>query len=61
MMRTLAKPLVTVVMATYNQARYLPQALDSLRAQTLPPDDFEVIVINDGSIDGTSGILQYYN
>ena len=47
----MSKPLVTVVMATYNQARYLHQALDSLRSQTLPPDDFEVIVINDGSTE----------
>jgi glycosyltransferase involved in cell wall biosynthesis len=47
-------------MATYNQARYLRQALDSLRAQTLPCNDFEVIVINDGSTDGTSEILRDY-
>lgn len=44
----MSKPLATVVMATYNQPKYLRQALDSLRGQTLPPDDFEVIAINDG-------------
>jgi len=47
-------------MATYNQAGYLRQALDSIRAQTLPYNDFEVIVINDGSTDGTSEILRGY-
>jgi len=52
--------LVTVVMATYNQATYLRQALNSLRAQTLSHDDFEVIVINDGSTDKTSEILWDY-
>lgn len=54
------RPLVTVVMATYNQATYLRQALDSLMAQTLSLDDFEVIVINDGSTEETSEILQDY-
>lgn len=56
----MSKPLATVVMATYNQARYLRQALDSLRAQTLSYDDFEVIVINDGATDETPEILQEY-
>ena len=56
----MSKPLISVVVATYNQARYLRQALDSLRLQILPPDEFEVIVINDGSTDKTSEILQDY-
>lgn len=53
-------PLVTVLMATYNQAQYLSAALDSLRAQTLAPGRFEVIVINDGSTDGTAQALEHY-
>jgi glycosyltransferase involved in cell wall biosynthesis len=53
-------PLVTVLVATYNQARFVRQALDSLFAQTMPPGDFEIIVVNDGSTDGTSAILQDY-
>jgi glycosyltransferase involved in cell wall biosynthesis len=56
----MSKPLITIVMATYNQGRYLRQALDSLRAQMLPHDDVEVIVINDGSTDETSEILRDY-
>lgn len=56
----MSEPLVTVLMATYNQAGYCRQALDSLGAQTLPSDDFEVIVINDGSADETSVILNEY-
>src|SRR6266850_8161614 len=51
---------VTVLVATYNQASYLRQALDSLRAQTLAPDAFEVIVINDGCTDATPDILRDY-
>jgi glycosyltransferase involved in cell wall biosynthesis len=52
--------MITVVMATYNQARYICQALDSLRRQTLPLSSFEVIVINDGSTDETLEILKDY-
>ncbi|MFH1744532.1 MAG: glycosyltransferase family A protein [bacterium] len=57
----MAKPIVSVVMSTYNQAEYLEQALDSLQAQTIPRKDFEIIVVNDGSTDGTSEILRKRN
>jgi GT2 family glycosyltransferase len=43
-------PAVTVVIAAYNSAHYISQALDSVRAQTF--SDYEVIVVNDGSEDG---------
>jgi glycosyltransferase involved in cell wall biosynthesis len=55
-----SNPRVTVLIATYNQASYLRQALDSLRAQTISPEAFEVIVINDGCTDTTSHILRDY-
>ncbi|HXQ74668.1 MAG TPA: glycosyltransferase family A protein [Pyrinomonadaceae bacterium] len=42
-------PAVTVVIAAYNSARYISQALDSVKAQTFT--DYEVIVVNDGSDD----------
>src|SRR5690242_10317012 len=42
-------PAVTIVIATYNSAHYISQALDSVRAQTF--SDYEVIVVNDGSRD----------
>jgi glycosyltransferase involved in cell wall biosynthesis len=42
-------PAVTVVIPAYNAARYIAQALDSVQAQTF--SDYEVIVVNDGSID----------
>jgi len=44
-------------MATYNQAASLPETLSSLRVQTLSPDHWELIVINDGSTDATKEIL----
>lgn len=42
-------PAVTVVIAAYNSAQYISQALDSVKAQTFT--DYEVIVVNDGSDD----------
>lgn len=42
-------PAVTVVIAAYNSAHYIGQALDSVKAQTFT--DYEVIVVNDGSDD----------
>jgi len=52
--------LISVVTATFNQAGYLREALDSLRRQSLPADAFEAIVINDGSTDDTSNVLKEY-
>ncbi len=51
-------PRVTVLMATFNQAGYIREALESLKSQTLPPRAVEVLVINDGSTDDTSAILR---
>lgn len=44
-------PLVSVVLTTHNFDRYIDAALDAVLAQTL--SDFELIVVDDGSHDGT--------
>jgi glycosyltransferase involved in cell wall biosynthesis len=49
---------VSVLVATYNRARYLRECLESLLAQTVPPA--EVIVIDDGSDDETPGVVAEY-
>ena len=51
-------PRVSVVMSVYNGERFLRQAVDSILAQTFT--DFEFVVVDDGSTDGTAEILKGY-
>jgi glycosyltransferase involved in cell wall biosynthesis len=51
-------PLVSVVLTSYNHARYLSQAIESVLAQTLK--DIEVVTIDDASRDESPAILQRY-
>jgi glycosyltransferase involved in cell wall biosynthesis len=50
--------LVSVVITAYEIAEYLPMAIDSALEQTYP--HVEVVVVNDGSTDGTAEILAGY-
>ena len=52
-------PKVTVIVASYNNARYLPACLDSLLHQTF--SDFEVLVADDCSTDNSLEICQQYS
>jgi glycosyltransferase involved in cell wall biosynthesis len=49
-------PKISVVIPCYNHAHYLPFAVQSVLQQTL--QDFEIIIVNDGSTDMTSDISQ---
>lgn len=53
-----AAPVVSILMPVYNAERYLDDALQSIFAQTL--NDFELIVIDDASTDGSLNILNSY-
>lgn len=48
-------PLISVLVPVYNGMPYLPETVESIRAQTL--DDFEVIALDDGSTDASAQYL----
>lgn len=56
--RVIPAALVTVVLPSYNHAKYVVEAIESVRAQTL--SNWELIVIDDGSTDNTLAVLQAY-
>jgi hypothetical protein len=50
-----AEPVVTVIIAAYNERPYILDSVASVLAQTLP--DLELIVVDDASTDGTGALL----
>lgn len=54
----LPSPEVSVIIPAYNLEGYLDTCLQSVLAQTL--GNFEAIVVDDGSTDGTPGLLRRY-
>jgi GT2 family glycosyltransferase/glycosyltransferase involved in cell wall biosynthesis len=53
-------PRFSVILCTYNRRTLVLSALASLRRQTLPYDQFEVIVVDNGSSDGTLDAVRSY-
>lgn len=53
-----SEPTVSVVIATYKRRDVLQKTLEQLTHQTYPADRFEVIVVDDGSDDGTSEMVE---
>ena len=51
-------PSVSVVIATYNRARFLPETIESILQQRFR--DFELLVVDDGSTDDTQQVLKSY-
>jgi glycosyltransferase involved in cell wall biosynthesis/peptidoglycan/xylan/chitin deacetylase (PgdA/CDA1 family) len=49
---------ISIVMATYNRRRFLSQTLPTVFTQDFPPNEYELIVVDDGSTDGTGSWLR---
>ena len=56
----MTKPLVTVLIDTYNHERFIEQAIVSVLEQDFPSDKMEVLVVDDGSTDGTPEIVRKF-
>src|SRR4051794_23053204 len=51
-------PLVSALMAAYNAEPFIAQALNSALSQEWPAERLEVIVVDDGSTDGTAALVE---
>ncbi len=52
-------PKFTVITSVYNCEKYLPNAINSVLGQSFK--DFEYIIVNDGSLDGTLDVIKKYS
>lgn len=50
-------PVVSVVLAAFNEEKVIARTIAELRRSDYPASKFEVVAVNDGSTDGTLGIL----
>ena len=53
-------PKISVIIPTYNSQNLIPGCLQALKQQTIPRDQFEIIVVDDGSIDKTLEIVKSF-
>lgn len=51
-------PRFTIVTAVYDVARYLPEFIASIEAQTLPSEQLQVVAVDDGSTDESLAVLE---
>ena len=57
-MENMAKPKVTVIMSAYNSEQYVAEAINSVLNQTMK--EFELVIVNDASKDGTGKICRQF-
>lgn len=56
---TKLQPLVSIVMPAYNAEQYIEEAIESVLRQSY--ENWELIIVNDGSTDSTEQIIHFYN
>jgi glycosyltransferase involved in cell wall biosynthesis len=54
-------PIITIIIPAYNEQKYINECLKSIFHSNLGPKTFEVIVVDNGSTDGTVDIARSYN
>jgi glycosyltransferase involved in cell wall biosynthesis len=53
-------PMLSVIIAAYNEEKLLPRCLNALQSQKYPKEKFEIIVVDNGSKDQTAAIGKQY-
>ena len=53
-----SRPRLSVVIPCFDYARFLPRLAAALAAQTLPPGEWEVVLADDGSTDGSADLAK---
>jgi glycosyltransferase involved in cell wall biosynthesis/O-antigen/teichoic acid export membrane protein len=53
-------PLISIIVPVYNGEAQLERCLGSVIGQSMPADYFEIILVDDGSTDGSAGIIDRY-
>ena len=56
----LNKPYITALIDTYNQGRFVEEAIESVLAQDFPMNEVEIIVVDDGSTDDTPARIRRF-
>lgn len=57
----MSRPFVTALIDTYNQQSFIAEAIQSVLAQDFPASEMEVLVVDDGSTDGTPEIIRKFH
>ena len=59
--KTRKRPCVSVIVTAYNQEKYIGRCIRSLIQQTMPSDEYEIIIVNDGSTDLTQYTIEQFS
>ena len=53
--------LISVIVPVYNQEKFIGRCIRSLLVQNIPKEQYEIIVVNDGSTDKTEYALKIFS